>query len=422
MPRIQKLTDVVDWRLCIGCGACAYICPEHVKLVDFFGEGIRPVVESANCGQCQECLEVCPAVRSDFTPVDASVPKNDFTKEWGPIAGIWEGHASDSEIRFRGSSGGALTALAAYCIEKGGMHGVLHIGQDPTDPIRNSTRLSRTREELIAVAGSRYSPASVCNGLGLVEGAPAPCAIIGKPSEISGVRNARALRPELDRKIGVTFSFFCAESPSTRGTDSLLRKIGIEPGKVDVLRYRGFGWPGHFAPSLAGKTEPEAKLTYSESWAFLQAFRPWSVQLWPDGSGEIADISCGDPWYEAPDGKNPGFSLVVARTTRGREIVEAAIAAGYVTLKPAESWKLAKSQSGLLVKKGSVWGRRLATRLMGLPVTKLEGANLWHCWKPLAANEKVRATVGTLRRIISRKIYRRLKPNPDQAKAIVAPR
>jgi coenzyme F420 hydrogenase subunit beta len=327
------------------------------------------------------------------------------------VLGTWEGHATDPEIRFRGSSGGALTALGAYCVEVLGMHGVLHIGQDPDDPIRNRTRLSRTRAELLAATGSRYSPASVCNGLGLVEAAPAPCVVIGRPSEIAAVRNACKLRPALAPKVGVTLSFFCAESPSTRGTVALLDKLGIERESVRGLRYRGLGWPGHFAPTVSGDSEPCPKLTYRESWAFLQAYRPWSVQLWPDGTGELADISCGDPWYEEPDGKNPGFSLVVARTERGREIIEGAIAKGYLTLTLAENWKLVKSQSGLVGKKGSVWGRRLALRLLGLPVTRLAGLHLWHCWRQLSFDEKLRSTLGTIRRILDRKLYRPMKLN-----------
>ena len=410
MPRIQKLSDVVDWRLCLSCGACAYICPEQkVQLMDFFAEGIRPVVDAAGCAACRQCLEVCPAVQSDFRNASlqpGSDSTGSFTKEWGPLVAMWEGHATDPEIRFKGSSGGALTALSAYCLEVLGMHGVLHIAQDPDDPVRNRTRLSRTRAELLSSTGSRYSPASVCNGLGLVEGAPSPCVIIGKPSEIAAVRNARKLRPDLDRKVGVTLSFFCAESPSTQGTVALLEKLGVDKTKISDLRYRGLGWPGHFAPTIRGELEPCQKLTYRESWAFLQAFRPWSVQLWPDGTGELADISCGDPWYEQPDGANPGFSLLVARTERGRDIIEGAMAAGYLTLKPAENWKLVKSQSGLVAKKGAVWGRRLALRLFGLPITRLEDLDLWHCWRQLPFEDKLRSTFGTVRRILTRKLYR----------------
>jgi coenzyme F420 hydrogenase subunit beta len=410
MQRIHKLSDVVDWRLCLGCGACAYICPEQkVKLVDFLDEGIRPVIETASCGSCRECLDVCPAVQSDFRS-NVLRPNSDsrdsFTNEWGPTVAIWEGHAVDPEIRFKGSSGGVLTAIGAFCIEVLGMHGVLHIAQDPDDPLRNCTRLSRIRPELLAATGSRYSPASVCYGLGLVESAPDPCVVVGQPSEIAALRNASKLRPALDQKVGVTLSFFCAGSPSTRGTVALLEKLGVDPLSVGSLRYRGLGWPGSFAPVRRGESEPCQKMTYHESWAFLQAYRPWSVQLWPDGTGELADISCGDPWYDEPDGKNAGYSLVLARTERGREIVEGAMAAGYLVLMPAENWKLVKSQSGLLAKKGAVWGRRMVLRMAGLPVTRFRGLSLWHNWKLLSFEDRLRSLFGTIRRVLTRKLYR----------------
>jgi coenzyme F420 hydrogenase subunit beta len=416
MPHIQKLSDVVDWRLCIGCGACAFICPnQKVKLIDFFAEGIRPVVVDTDCGLCRECLDVCPAAQSDFRSPSlrsSSASINSFAKEWGPVIAIWEGHAADPEIRFKGSSGGVLTAIGTYCIEVLGMYGVLHIGKDPVDPIRNRTRLSRTRAQILSAAGSRYSPASVCNGLSLVEASPASCVVIGKPSEIAAVRNACKLRHELGRKVGLTLSFFCAGSPSTEGTVALLQKMGVEPRSVGELRYRGNGWPGHFAPVRRDEFEPYQKMTYRESWAFLQAYRPWSVQLWPDGTGELADISCGDPWYDEPDGKNHGFSLVVARTERGREIIEGAMASGYLKLRPAENWKLAKSQFGLLAKKKAILGRRLALRIMGLPITRLDGLSLWHCWRQLSFTDKFRSVMGTLRRILMRKLFRPLKLDP----------
>jgi coenzyme F420 hydrogenase subunit beta len=401
-----------------------------VQLVDFLAEGIRPIVAAGDCKDCVLCLDVCPAVHTHFGLQASSAESraearpaggDGFTKEWGQILEIWEGHASDEEIRFKGSSGGVLTALALYCVERAGMHGVLHTGQDPADPLRNRTRLSRTRSELLAASGSRYSPASVCNGLDLVEAALAPCAIIGKPAEIAAVRNAAGLRPELNRNVGLIMSFFCAESPSTRGTVELLEHLDVDPASLNDLRYRGYGWPGHFAPTCTGATEPCRKMTYRESWGFLQAYRPWSARLWPDGSGELADISCGDPWYEPPDGKNPGFSLVVVRTERGREIINAAIAEGYVVLQPAERWKLLKSQSALLEKKGAIWGRRLALRCMRLPITQFCGLDLWPCWKLLAMTDKLRAIFGTLRRIFTRRLYRPLKLDPNCAKPVGSP-
>ncbi|MCX7867434.1 MAG: Coenzyme F420 hydrogenase/dehydrogenase, beta subunit C-terminal domain [Limisphaera sp.] len=153
-------------------------------------------------------------------------------------------------------------------------------------------------------------------------------------------------------QFGTPVVVFCAETPSTQATLQLLARLGVHAREVEDLRYRGLGWPGSFAAWREGDDLPAAQMPYRESWGFLQAYRPWATRLWPDGTGELADISCGDPWYEEPDGKNPGFSLVVVRTERGRQILHEAMKAGYLDLRPAEAWKLRKSQAGLARKKG----------------------------------------------------------------------
>ncbi len=429
MRKIQSINEVVAWRLCIGCGACAYICPEKITLFDFPAEGIRPVEKrDADCTACNECLTVCPGIESNFVPVPAVREENkkktvlsDFEKEWGPVLDLWEGHATDDELRFRGSSGGIITALSAYCLEVLGMKGVLHIGQDPEAPIKNRTRLSQNREELLAAIGSRYSPASVCDGLALVEEAGGPCVVIGKPGEVTAVDKARRMRPRLDGNVGLVLSFFCAETPSTAGTEALLSELGVKPDTVMDLKYRGNGWPGHFTPMVGDNPQPAPSRPYRESWRFLEKFRPWAAQMWPDGGGELADISLGDPWHTLPDGKNPGLSLVAVRTERGRRILQGAIEAGYISLKPLDLDKLPKSQGYLLKKKGSIYGRRAAMRLFRLPVPSLKGANLRHCWNQLSTKDKLREAFGTARRVLKRNLRKPLRLNPASARRVGLP-
>jgi coenzyme F420 hydrogenase subunit beta len=351
--------------------------------------------------------------------IDGYLP--DIQAKFGPVLEVWEGHAADPEIRFEGASGGVLTALAIYCLEKLGWYGVLHTGADPDEPVRNRTRLSRTRAELLAACGSRYSPASVCDGLGLIADAPGPCVLIGKPVEAAAAHKAAQVWPAVRTNIGLAMSFFCAETPATLGTTALLDRFNVQPQELADLRYRGRGWPGGFAARRKGERTPSAEMSYRESWAFLQAYRPWSTHLWPDGSGELADISCGDPWYEEPDGHNPGFSLVVVRTERGREIVRGAIKAGYVKLKPAEAWKLEKSQAGLVKKKGAVWGRLLVLRLFGFPVPRYRGWGLFRCFRGIPWNEKARATLGTVRRILARGLWKPLELNVSTGERVKPP-
>ena len=405
----MNVADIVRWRLCVGCGACASACPEqNIRLVDVPAEGIRPLLaDPQRCGSCTACLAVCPGHELDYS-YHRSRPGivAGLAPAFGPVIEIWEGHARDPEIRLAGSSGGALTALGLYGLERLGMHGVLHVGADPAEPLRNRTGLSRSRRELMARTGSRYAPASACDSLNLIEAAPAACVFIGQPAEVAALEKARRLRPQLDRRVGLTLSFFCAGSPSTQGTVDLLKTMGIDAAQLGSLRYRGNGWPGSFAAGLKDGSAPIQRLSYRESWAFLQRYRPYGAHLWPDDTGEAADIYCGDPWYEDPKADALGSSLVVARTAAGREAVRGAMAAGYLDLTPAEPWKLVASQRNLTRKRRAIAGRRLAFRAFGLPVTRLRGFPLVRLWLGLPPREQFNSVFGTARRIWQRKYYR----------------
>jgi len=410
----RTVKGVVDWRLCLGCGACAFICPDQkIKLVDVLEDGIRPFAANEMCGSCSLCLQVCPAWENDHRPLlDRPGVIPELSHEFGPVLEMWEGHAADSEIRHSGASGGVITALALFVLETKGMHGVLHIGSDPEQPTRNLTRLSRSREELLRCTGSRYAPASACDRLDLIESAPAPCLFIGQPSEVTALRKAQKLKPALNAKVGLAISFFCAGSPATQGTVDLLRSRDINPEDVEEIRYRGLGWPGWFAVRRKGEVEFQRLMTYQESWGFVQRYRPYSLHLFPDGCGDDADIACGDPWYRPPANGEEGSSLILARTELGRDTIHAAVKAGYLSLKPAQPHQLVESQKNLLRKRRAIWGRVLAMRMLGLPVPRLLGFSLFRNWRQLGFKEKAKSVLGTFRRVINRRYFRPAKMFP----------
>ncbi len=56
-------------------------------------------------------------------------------------------------------------------------------------------------------------------------------------------------------------------------------------------------------------------------------------RLCPDATGELADISCGDPWYRDVGPDDPGRSLVLVRTEAGRWALHEAMKTGCGTIK-----------------------------------------------------------------------------------------
>ena len=406
--QLHYITDVSRWRLCLGCGACAFACSSGaISLHDVPEKGIRPRLETEDCVHCGNCLKACPGLEYAQQQRTVKDPLlSSLKNHWGPVLELWEGHASDPGMRKGGSSGGAASAIALYCLESGLAGGVLHVGRNDEEPWRNQTVISTNRQQLLDRTGSRYSPASPCDGLSHIERASAPSVFMGKPCDIQGLRNAEALHPALSQKLVVSIGIFCAGTPATGGLLQLLDSLRVPLDEVEDIRFRGNGWPGDFTVMLKDGSEHPRKLSYEESWGFLQAFRPFRCYLCHDGTSELADISCGDPWYRKPGKNEPGRSLVLVRTEKGREILAGAMKAGHLQLEQVEPRVLELSQLNLLMKRRAIWGRLATMRAFGLPVPNYEGFPLFHNWLELPLREKARSIMGTAKRILQRKYYR----------------
>lgn len=402
--KFRHAQEIASWRLCIGCGVCHSICPKNNILLKNIPEtGIRPFVNAEICGDCRDCVNVCPGIfvkaKKENGPGDVN---RHVRGDTGPVLELWEGFASDETVRIMGSSGGLASALALYCLEQEGMGGVLHISGDPAEPWQNRTVMSSTRADILRTTGSRYAPASPGDGLKRIIGAPAPCVFIGKPCDVAGLENARTFDGVLDKKVGVSIGIFCAGTPSTAGTLDYIAQLQVNLKEIEEIRYRGQGWPGSFSIRLKGSRQETIRRTYKESWGFLQKYRPFRCYLCPDGTSECADISCGDPWYRERSENEKGHSLVMARTERGRRIVQRAMEKGYVSLERSSPDILVKSQRNLLEKRGEIWGRFFTMRLFGVPTPRYSGFSLFKAWLRTSPKDKLRSLIGTARRIVKR--------------------
>jgi coenzyme F420 hydrogenase subunit beta len=406
--KIKTLQDVVDWGLCIGCGACYYASPEGaVSLVNIESVGIRPRFESAASRSCTDGLRYCPGAHVDGELATGRLPMDDRpSQEFGPSLEIWEGYAADPDIRFRASSGGILSALELYCLERENMAFILHSAMNPQKPWENRTVQSRTRAEIMSRTGSRYGTSSPCEGLGAVEQSDRPCVFVGKPCDSASVMSLRRDRKKLDENLGLVLTFFCAGTPSTKGTLELIKSLDVPLKKITEVRYRGEGWPGEFkvrTPNGAG----ERSMSYEKSWGQLSGFRPLRCHICPDGTGQVADISCGDAWQSLDTGSDPGRSLVVVRTERGREILHRAIVAGYVSLQPATASAVLAAQTSLLHRRKELFGRFFAFKLFLRPMPRFTGFALFRNWARLPFLLKMRTILGTMKRVLMRGLWHR---------------
>ncbi len=405
---IRSIVDVVDWGLCVGCGACDFVCDNNaVRMVSIDDIGIRPVFKKEMCQTCNECLSVCPGFR--IGELDHRAKKAKSNIYFGPFLDIWEGFAVDNEIRYKASSGGVITSLAQYCLEKEGMDFTLHTGASADNPFYNQTVLSRTRDDLLSHAGSRYSPSSPCKDLDLVENINKKCVFIGKPCDIAAVRMILKNNSLMRKRIGLLISFFCAGTPNTLATKELISQLNIDTKYINEIHYRGEGWPGKFRVIYEDKTKSEC-LSYQESWNKLQKRRPFRCHLCPDGLGQFADISCGDAWHKYSCDNNQGSSIIIVRTQRGANILHNAMKAGYIDLTKSDAYKVIIAQS-ITKKRKVLFGRLLAMLMMQIPIPEYTGFSLFKIWTRNSFDVMVKSIVGTIKRIIKNRLWRKSQIN-----------
>lgn len=410
MTFANPITRAVACNLCTGCGACAGIAPDFIRMVEDPVNGLRPVVHDSALANAAAlaAATVCAGIGADF----ASLPRKDaLDKAWGPVVEAWIGHATDTEIRHRGSSGGAVTALALFALNSGKVNGVAHTVARDGDPRRTETRISTSRAELLQGSGSRYAQASPAEVIGKVD-ADSRNLFIGKPCDVASVAKAKAADDIMDKGLPLTIAIFCAGAPNLAATDALLDRLGKPAeGQLTALRYRGEGWPGLMQArwrSGKGNETISEGIPYAEGWGrILQAHRRWRCRVCTDHTGAFADISVGDPWHEAPTGnEDAGKSLIIARTPAGVALVRAAIEAGVLRATPTSRDAIAQSQPNLLASLGAVWGRRVAMRLTGMPVPADKGQPLLRHWLALGLREKGQSVAGTFKRIFRNRLWR----------------
>ncbi len=403
--KLRGLRDVVEAQLCIGCGACAAYCEKGVlKLVNDEREGIHPVFEDG-CGDCRECLTFCPGAVLYFDKLrEANTAK--YHPLLGPWLGIYEGYAEDPEIRYRGSSGGAITALSLYFLEHEKKAFVLHTGMDAEKPWQNRAVMSSNRYELLEHAGSRYAPSSPCAALRDIAQNSLSCVFVGKPCDVAAVHALSASWPELHKRLGFVLSFFCAGPPPSGATRALVASQGILPESVTSIRYRGHGWPGDFQVQYDGGRASRS-LTYREAWGRLASYRrSLRCNLCPDGTGEFADIACGDAWHRYDQDGNPGLSVLIVRTPRGQEILKRAVKAGYLVVEASSPERILSGQ-GLQKRRMELHGRLLALRFLCWPSPEYPGFDSAALWRDIPFLRKMRILFGTVRRILVRRYNNR---------------
>jgi len=154
--------------------------------------------------------------------------------------------ATDLNVLGAGQDGGAVTALLAYCMDEGLIDGVIATG----DAGKPSSRVVRSKDELLDTAGSKYSAIPVLSALKDAEEIT-NAAVVGLPCHVYGIwktqffpglmahgyevgeSGERIKVPNIAYVIGL----FCTENFNYEKLARFMQEKGVDIGKVRKATY-----------------------------------------------------------------------------------------------------------------------------------------------------------------------------------------
>src|SRR5580700_9435280 len=169
-PQWKELfQEVVTSGLCTGCAACIVACPYDVLGYDTANGTYRPFHVDAEGGPddcthgvkgCTLCTRACPRFRDWEPEVDVFRFGRERTED--EVAGVASdvvlARATDPALAEAGQDGGFVAALLVYALEHDEIDAALVSALEGDGSTwRAVPAVVRTRDEVLATSGSRYT-------------------------------------------------------------------------------------------------------------------------------------------------------------------------------------------------------------------------------------------------------------------------
>ncbi|HTI31115.1 MAG TPA: Coenzyme F420 hydrogenase/dehydrogenase, beta subunit C-terminal domain [Sphingomonas sp.] len=400
MTPSPTLSRVLKGELCAGCGLCASVAGDAVTLELAPPGYLRPRQTATIASDVERKIaRACPG--SEVAPWGDGA---NVHPAWGPLGTVATGHATDEGLRHNASSGGMISALLDHALASGLVDAVVQTHADTIDPVGNMTVISTTPGEVEAAAGSRYAPSAPLATIETLLVDTRRYAFVGKPCDVSALRQLGTLDPRVAERFPVMLAFFCGGIPSRAGSHAVIRAMGYDPSEVAAFRYRGNGWPGQARATRADGSF--AEMSYAKSWgAHLSSHVQFRCKICPDAVGGVADIACADAWYGGESGypqfdEAAGRSLVIARTPAGEALLAGAVDAKTVTIEPLDPREIDLMQPAQKRRKALLVARYAALLVTFQPWPTVRGLAVLPAARMTSLKLSLRNFVGTVRRVV----------------------
>ena len=332
-PQWRELfSEVVTSGLCTGCAACVIACPHDVLDYDDQDGHYKPWHLDIDGGRedcthgikgCTMCTRACARFRSWEGEIDVHRVGRERTED--EVYGVGDvvlARALDPEVAATGQDGGVVSAILLYALEHDLIDAALVSATAGDGSWRAEPAVARTRADVLATAGSRYTySANLLAYPEAIEGGAERIALVGMGCMASapGVMQVRK-SGKMARRLSLTIGLLCSKTFDDRIFEDLFEaKYGLARADIVKMNIKGV-----FQIWTRDGVLHEVPL--KEAHAFT---REGCVQC-PDFAAEHADISAGGI------GAFGDWTLLIVRTDLGRTLLQGLLDGGRIEVRPGD--------------------------------------------------------------------------------------
>jgi coenzyme F420 hydrogenase subunit beta len=326
--------EVVTTGLCTGCAGCVIACPHDVLDYDDLLGVYKPVQTETDYGgpgdcshgdkACTSCTRACPRFRAWEPEIDEFLFGR--VREPEEISGISKdivlARATDPALFEVGQDGGLVSAILVYALE----HDIIDAAlvsylEGDGSTWKAVPGIARTREEVIASAGSRYTYSANTMAYMDLEKAEERIALVGMSCQSSSPPVMKQRKAgKVARRISLNIGLLCSKTFDDAIFEELFEaKYGLKKADMKKMNIKGV-----FQIWMKDGAYHEVPLKECHAWTRE------GCKMCPDFAAEHADISTGGI------GAFNDWTLTIVRTDVGRDLMAAMQRDGVIEVRPGD--------------------------------------------------------------------------------------
>ncbi len=275
---------------------------------------------------------------------------NDAEKYLGSVVECRKGYAAEEEIRKNAASGGMITALLCFLLQKKIIDGAWVSKSKVEDgKLSYDTFIATSPEEIREASSSIYMDMPLLKHIDMVRQFEGKVAVVLIPCQMKALSALIEREEELKEKIVLKLGLYCSGAHSENATLLPLKKAGVTLDGATRLFYRRGHWRGNSA--VMYQDGSEKLFSYTKSICVYKNafyFSKDRCMMCQDQYAFAADISFGDIWIKEMQDNPIKHTSCIIRNQRALELYQLAVSEGAIIDSAITAEDVVRSQKRAL--------------------------------------------------------------------------